>query len=138
MDRATAVVLCATFDQPAPYSRAASHAHRRRRHGDASSEWLFDEELRWPTGLEDRLGCLRHRRTNDGGDIAAGRTLLSQRRFAEDVLRASQMAFYLTPMNTHPVKPGARLTKDQSDLSPDPAFHRRYRGIVGNDPSFSS
>ena len=25
---------------------------------------------------------------------------------------------------------GTRLTKDQSGLSPDPAFHRRYRGIV--------
>jgi hypothetical protein len=31
-----------------------------------------------------------------------------------------------------PMKPGTRLTKDQSGLSPDPAFHRRYRGIVGS------
>jgi len=30
------------------------------------------------------------------------------------------------------MKPGTRLTKDQCDLSPDPAFHRRYRGIVGS------
>jgi hypothetical protein len=30
------------------------------------------------------------------------------------------------------MKPGTRLTRDQSDFSPDPAFHRRYRGIVGS------
>jgi hypothetical protein len=28
--------------------------------------------------------------------------------------------------------PGARLTKEQCDSSPEPAFHRRYRGIVGS------
>ena len=31
-----------------------------------------------------------------------------------------------------PMRPGTRLTKDQSDLSPDLAFHRRHRGIVGS------
>ncbi len=31
-----------------------------------------------------------------------------------------------------PMKPGTRLTKEQSNPSPDPAFHRRYRGIVGS------
>ena len=30
------------------------------------------------------------------------------------------------------MKPGTRLTRDHSDFSPDPAFHRRYRGIVGS------
>jgi hypothetical protein len=28
--------------------------------------------------------------------------------------------------------PGARLTKEQCDPHPEPAFHRRYRGIVGS------
>jgi hypothetical protein len=31
-----------------------------------------------------------------------------------------------------PMKPGTRLTKEQSNASPDPAFHRSYRGIVGS------
>ena len=31
-----------------------------------------------------------------------------------------------------PMKPGTRLTRGQSDLSPAPAFHRRYRAIVGS------
>jgi hypothetical protein len=30
------------------------------------------------------------------------------------------------------MKLGTRLTKDLSDLSPAPAFHRRYREIVGS------
>ena len=28
--------------------------------------------------------------------------------------------------------PGARLTQEQCDPHPEPAFHRRYRGIVGS------
>ena len=28
--------------------------------------------------------------------------------------------------------PGARLTKEQCDPHPEPAFHHRYRGIVGS------
>ena len=28
--------------------------------------------------------------------------------------------------------PGSRLTKEQCDPNPEPAFHRRYRGIVGS------
>ena len=70
------------------------------------------------------LGCEIER------DIAAGRTLLSQRHFAEDVLRTFEM-WDCVPALT-PMRPGTRLTKDQSDLSPDLAFHRRYRGIVGS------
>jgi hypothetical protein len=31
-----------------------------------------------------------------------------------------------------PMTPGSRLTKEQCDPHPDPAFHRRYRGIVGS------
>jgi hypothetical protein len=30
------------------------------------------------------------------------------------------------------MKPGTRLTKEQSNPSPDPAFHRSYRGIIGS------
>jgi hypothetical protein len=70
------------------------------------------------------LGCEIER------DIAAGRTLLSQCHFAEDVLRTFEMWDCIPALT--PIKPGTRLTKDQSDLSPAPAFHRRYRGIVGS------
>jgi hypothetical protein len=62
--------------------------------------------------------------------IAAGRTLFSQRHFAEDVLRTFAM-WDCVPALT-PMKPGTLLTRDQSDFSPDPAFHRRYGGIVGS------
>jgi hypothetical protein len=63
-------------------------------------------------------------------DIATDRTLLSQRHFAEDVLRTFEMWDCIPALA--PMKPGTRLTKDQSDPSPDLAFHRRYRGIVGS------
>jgi hypothetical protein len=70
------------------------------------------------------LGCEIER------DIPAGRTLLSQRHFAEDVLRTFEMWDCISALT--PMKPGTRLTKEQSNPSPDPAFHRRYRGIVGS------
>jgi hypothetical protein len=70
------------------------------------------------------LGCEVER------DIPAGRTLLSQRHFAEDVLRTFEMWDCIPALT--PMKPGTRLTKEQSNSSPDPAFHRRYRGIVGS------
>jgi hypothetical protein len=60
----------------------------------------------------------------------SGRTLFSQRHFAEDVLHTFAM-WECIPALT-PMKPGIRLTKDQSDFFPDPAFHRRYCGIVGS------
>jgi hypothetical protein len=63
-------------------------------------------------------------------DIPARRTLLSQRHFAEDVLRTFEMWDCIPALT--PMKPGTRLTKEQSNPSPDPAFHRRYRGIVGS------
>jgi hypothetical protein len=55
---------------------------------------------------------------------------LSQRHFAEDVLRTYDM-WDCVPALT-PMKPGMRLTKEQCNPKPDPAFHRRYRGIVGS------
>ena len=61
-------------------------------------------------------------------DIPADRTLLSQRHFAEDVLRTFEMCDCIPALS--PMKPGTRLTKEQSNPSPDPAFHRRYCGIV--------
>jgi hypothetical protein len=74
--------------------------------------------------VDTYLGCEIER------DIAAGRTLLSQRHFAEDVLRIFAMWDCIPALT--PMKPGTRLTKDLSDFSPDPAFHRRYHGIVGS------
>jgi len=70
------------------------------------------------------LGCEVER------DIPAGRTLLSQRHFVEDVLRTFDMWDCIPALT--PMKPGTRLTKEQSNPSPDPAFHRSYRGIVGS------
>ena len=70
------------------------------------------------------LGCEVER------DIPAGSTLLSQRHFAEDVLRTFDMWVCIPALT--PMKPGTRLRKEQSNPSPDPAFHRRYRGIVGS------
>ena len=59
-----------------------------------------------------------------------GKTLLSQRHYAEDVLRTYD-AWDCIPALT-PMRPGARLTKEQCNLAPDASFHRRYRGIVGS------
>jgi hypothetical protein len=72
--------------------------------------------------IHSYLGC-EIRREND-------KTLLSQRHFAEDVLRMYEM-WDCVPALT-PMRPGIRLTKEQCDTKPDPAFHRRYRGIVGS------
>jgi hypothetical protein len=56
--------------------------------------------------------------------------ILSQRHFAEDVLRTFAMRDCIPALT--PMKPCTRLTKDQRDFSRDPAFHRRYRGILGS------
>ena len=62
-------------------------------------------------------------------DLEAGKTLLSQKHYAEDVLRTYDY-WECIPALT-PMIPGARLTQEQCDPHPEPAFHRRYRGIVG-------
>ena len=72
--------------------------------------------------IHSYLGCEIHRED--------GKTLLSQRHYAEDVLRTYE-AWDCIPALT-PMKPGARLTKEQCNLAPDASFHRRYRGIVGS------
>ena len=59
----------------------------------------------------------------------AAKTLLSQKHYAEDVLRTYDY-WECIPALT-PMIPGARLTQEQCDPHPEPAFHRRYRGIVG-------
>ena len=59
----------------------------------------------------------------------AAKTLLSQKHYAEDVLRTYDYWDCIPALT--PMIPGARLTQEQCDPHPEPAFHRRYRGIVG-------
>jgi hypothetical protein len=62
--------------------------------------------------------------------LDAGKTLLSQKLYAEDVLRTYDYWDCIPALT--PMVPGARVTKEQCDPHPEPAFHRRYRGIVGS------
>jgi hypothetical protein len=70
-------------------------------------------------------------------ELDAGKTLLSQKYYAEHVLRTRCTYDYwdcipaLTPM-----VPGTRLTKEQCDPHPEPTFHRR-RGIPDRRNRFS-
>ncbi len=64
-------------------------------------------------------------------ELDAGQTLLSQKHYAEDVLRTYDYWDCIPALT--PMVPGARLTKEQCDPHPEPAFHRRYRGIVGRE-----
>ena len=70
------------------------------------------------------LGCEIER------DIAKGTTSLSQKHYAEEVLRTYNAWDYHPSATVLP--PNLRLRKEDCDLSPDPAFHSRYRGIVGS------
>ena len=63
-------------------------------------------------------------------ELEAGKTLLSQKHYAEDVLRTYDYWDCIPALT--PMTPGSRLTKEQCDPNPEPAFHRRYRGIVGS------
>jgi hypothetical protein len=63
-------------------------------------------------------------------ELDTGKTLLSQKHYAEDVLRTYDYWDCIPALT--PMVPGARLTKEQCDPHPEPAFHRRYRGIVGS------
>jgi hypothetical protein len=63
-------------------------------------------------------------------ELEVGKTLLSQKHYAEDVL-CTYDYWDCIPALT-PMTPGNRLTKEQCDPRPDPAFHRRYRDIVGS------
>ena len=70
------------------------------------------------------LGCEIER------DIPVGRTLLSQRHFAEDVLRTFSFEMWDCIPALTPMKPGTRLTKEQSNPSPDPAFTKDGNPLV--------
>jgi len=74
--------------------------------------------------LEHYLGCEIAR------DHIAGTTTLSQKHYAEEILRSYRF-WDILPRNT-PMKPNTRLSKDECDPNPKPDFHRRYRGIVGS------
>ena len=63
-------------------------------------------------------------------ELEAGKTLLSQKHYAEDVLRTYDYWDCIPALT--PMTPGSSLTKEQCDPNPEPAFHRRYRGIVGS------
>jgi hypothetical protein len=63
-------------------------------------------------------------------ELDTGKTLLSQKHYAEDVLRTYDYWDCIPALT--PMVPGARLTKEQCDPHPEPAFHCRYRGIVGS------
>jgi hypothetical protein len=63
-------------------------------------------------------------------ELETGKTLLSQKHYAEEVLRTYDYWDCIPALT--PMTPGSRLTKEQCDPHPDPAFHRRYRGIVGS------
>jgi hypothetical protein len=62
--------------------------------------------------------------------MAKGLTSLSQKHYAEEVLRTYNAWDY------HPsatvLTPNLRLRKEDCDLNPDRVFHSRYRGIVGS------
>jgi Reverse transcriptase (RNA-dependent DNA polymerase) len=70
------------------------------------------------------LGCEIER------DMIAGTTVLSQKHYAEDVLRT--FGFW----DAHPLStilaPHSRLSKEDCDPSPARDFHLRYRAIVGS------
>ena len=60
----------------------------------------------------------------------AGTTTLSQKHYAEDILRT--YGFWVTLPLATPLPPYTRLTKDDCDPAPERVFHLRYRGIVGS------
>ena len=72
--------------------------------------------------LKHYLGCEFTR------NHIAGTTTLSQKNYAEEILR-SYGFWDILPRNT-PMKPNTCLSKDDSNPKPD--FHRRYCGIVGS------
>jgi hypothetical protein len=107
----------------------AQHVDADRRVLDEFSTALLQRfEGTYEGEVHTYLGCEILR------DLEAGKTLLSQKHYAEDVLRAYDY-WECVPALT-PMIPGARLTQEQcdpvTDPHPEPAFHRRYRSIVGS------
>jgi hypothetical protein len=74
--------------------------------------------------IQTYLGCEIER------DIAKGTTSLSQKHYAEEVLRTYNAWDYHPSVTVLP--PNRRLRKEDCDLTPDPAFHSRYHGIVAS------
>jgi len=67
--------------------------------------------------LEHYLGCEIAR------DPVAGTTTLSQKHYAEEILRSH--GFWDIPPRNTPMKPNTRLSKDDCDPNPKQGFHRR-------------
>ena len=74
--------------------------------------------------IQTYLGCEIER------DMSTGTTTLSQKHYAEDILRTYGFWGSL-PLATM-LPPHTRLSKDDCDPTPERAFHLRYRGIVGS------
>jgi len=63
-------------------------------------------------------------------DHIAGTTTLSQKHYAEEILRSCG-SWDILPRNT-PMKPNTRLSNNDCEPNSKPDLHRRYRGIVGS------
>ena len=74
--------------------------------------------------IQTYLGCEIER------DMSTGTTTLSQKHYAEDILRTYGFWGSL-PLATI-LPPHTRLSKDDCDSAPERAFHLRYRGSVGS------
>ena len=74
--------------------------------------------------VQTYLGCEIER------DLTKGTTRLSQTHYSIDILK-TYGHWDSTPAPT-PMIPNTRLRKEDCDMNPDPAAHRRYRGIVGS------
>jgi hypothetical protein len=62
-------------------------------------------------------------------DIEAGTSILHQRAFTEELLKAFGF-WHSTPTKT-PQAPGTHLSAADKPATPDPVLHRRHRAIVG-------
>ena len=62
---------------------------------------------------------------------SSGTTTLSQASYSQDVLRTFDHWDDTIPCLT-PFPPNNSLSAEDCDTSPDPRFHRKYRGIVGS------
>jgi hypothetical protein len=74
--------------------------------------------------IQTYLGCEIER------DMSIGTTTLSQKHYAEDILRT--YGFWGSLTLTTMLPPHTRLSKDDCDPTPEKAFHLRYHGIVGS------
>ena len=75
--------------------------------------------------IKHYLGCQIDR------DKSSGTTTLSQASYSQDVLRTFDHWDDTIPCLT-PFPPNNRLSAEDCDKSPDPRFHRKFRGIVGS------